>query len=377
MTGKERFLTAMMNQQSDMVPVCPDIGQQVVLKMKGRPFWDSYYYNDPELWQVYLEALKYFKFDGRFYYKGLDYVTDSQVKTERHVIKSDGNCMTVQTVHHTPAGDLDQEIVYFRDQAPAVTRGFIKDISADLEKYKYLFPKIVSYSDKSFRAMYDEIGDLGAVCMSIQVPGFHNWESIFNGGLPSVVYAEADYPEHIEELCRMQTEYIKQQIDCIMQARPDYIYLGSSGMLTLSSLEQVRKYCLPLVQYACAQAKKYNLPSMLHACGKSKALAGLFAEETDLNMINPLEAPPMGDAVLSEIKKLYGSKLALSGNILTTDVMLRGTPAQVKEACRKAIEDAGAGGGFALMTGDQCGRDTPEENIFAFVEAGRKYGRYN
>jgi len=27
--------------------------------------------------------------------------------------------------------------------------------------------------------------------------------------------------------------------------------------------------------------------------------------------------------------------------------------------------------------GDQCGRDTPEENIFAIVEAAKKYGRYD
>ena len=35
-----------------------------------------------------------------------------------------------------------------------------------------------------------------------------------------------------------------------------------------------------------------------------------------------------------------------------------------------------AGGRFILSTGDQCGRDTREENIFAMVEVCKTYGKY-
>ncbi len=34
------------------------------------------------------------------------------------------------------------------------------------------------------------------------------------------------------------------------------------------------------------------------------------------------------------------------------------------------------GGRFILSTGDQCGRDTPDENLMAMVETARTYGRY-
>lgn len=64
------------------------------------------------------------------------------------------------------------------------------------------------------------------------------------------------------------------------------------------------------------------------------------------------------------------------GNLHTTETMLFGTPEEVLSASRKAIQDAGANGGFILSTGDQCGRETPDENIFAMVEAVEKYGRY-
>lgn len=67
----------------------------------------------------------------------------------------------------------------------------------------------------------------------------------------------------------------------------------------------------------------------------------------------------------------------MKGNLHTTEVMLRGRPEDVVAAARKAIDDAAAGGRFILSTGDQCGRDTPDENIFALLEVAKSYGRYD
>ena len=57
-------------------------------------------------------------------------------------------------------------------------------------------------------------------------------------------------------------------------------------------------------------------------------------------------------------------------------VMLKGSPREVEEESRKAIEAVGAGGGFILSTGDQCRRDTHDDNILAMVMAAEKFGRY-
>ena len=83
----------------------------------------------------------------------------------------------------------------------------------------------------------------------------------------------------------------------------------------------------------------------------------------------------MGDCDLAEIKRLYGGKVALMGNIHTTQ-MLQGTPSDIEQAAKGAIDAAAAGGGFILSTGDQCGRDTPDANIYKLVEVAKTYGRY-
>jgi uroporphyrinogen decarboxylase len=118
------------------------------------------------------------------------------------------------------------------------------------------------------------------------------------------------------------------------------------------------------------------MPTHVHSCGPEKELVKILAEETDLTVVDPLEIPPMGDCDLKELKARYGKKIVLKGNIHTTNVMLRGTVQEVKDACKKAIDDGAEGGGFILSTGDQCGRDTPDKNIFAMIETAKTYGKY-
>ncbi len=80
---------------------------------------------------------------------------------------------------------------------------------------------------------------------------------------------------------------------------------------------------------------------------------------------------------LREVKKRFGDRFCLKGNVNTFEMMLNGSPADVEKEAKRCIDDAAAGGGFILSTGDQCGRDTPDENLFALVETAKNYGRYD
>ena len=133
-----------------------------------------------------------------------------------------------------------------------------------------------------------------------------------------------------------------------------------------------RQLAFPAVKRAVELASVAGMPTHIHSCGPERELVRVFAEETDLTVIDPLETPPMGDCDLGELKRLWGDKIALKGNLHTTDVMLRGTAPEVAAACRRAIDDAAEGGRFILSTGDQCGRDTPDENLHAMVDEAKR-----
>ncbi|NQT92935.1 MAG: hypothetical protein HQ559_09250 [Lentisphaerae bacterium] len=151
---------------------------------------------------------------------------------------------------------------------------------------------------------------------------------------------------------------------------------GGSGSLVFTSPSQFRELVLPVLKKTTALAREIGIATHVHSCGPQKEMVAMAAEESDLTVIDPLEVPPMGDCDLTELKKRFGSKIVLKGNLQTTEVMLRGSVDDVVAASRKAIDDAGAGGGFILSTGDQCGRDTPDANIRAMAETARTYGRY-
>ncbi|NLG50954.1 MAG: hypothetical protein GX552_12680 [Chloroflexi bacterium] len=218
---------------------------------------------------------------------------------------------------------------------------------------------------------------MGVYGVTVICPGFHTWFGLFEGSLETLSYLYYDAPDLIEELREMHERQLLKQAEMVIDARPDFILTGGSGTITLQSPRIARELTLPTLQKITRMAKEAGVLTMVHSCGREYDLVKMCAEETDLNCINPLEEPPMGDCSLAQVKREFGDRLSLMGNLHTTNVMLFGTPEDVERAAIKAIDDAGAGGGFILSTGDQCGRDTPEANIFKLVEVCKTYGRYS
>ena len=93
--------------------------------------------------------------------------------------------------------------------------------------------------------------------------------------------------------------------------------------------------------------------------------------------MEPLERPPGGDVDLAEVKRRFADKFCLKGNVNTFETMSNGSVQDVENEAKACIAAAAAGGGFILATGDQCGRDTPDENIFALVEVAKSFGKYD
>jgi len=75
------------------------------------------------------------------------------------------------------------------------------------------------------------------------------------------------------------------------------------------------------------------------------------------------------DTNLQEARRMLGNRVCLSGNVDPVKVLLRGSPRDVRNAVKRCIRDAGEDGGFIVNTGECVCRDTPIENLEAFVRA--------
>ncbi len=381
MNSKERFLAALSGTVPDRVPVTPDFSNMIPAKRTGLPFWDIYFFDGCPLWKAYLETADYFGIElwnvsgwsNRFLYaqRPVEFAV-------RHRWDKANDAMIRDTTMKTGRGELHQEEVCFRFDPPTPRHKFIKDPLNDwpLFRESLVAPVAVDQSDLAqARAECEKRGQ--AFGLSISYPGFQDWFGLVEGGVETLSYMLMDNPEIFDEWFELQMAIGTKSVELLLAEKPDYLFFGGSGTITLASPDLARRYALPALKKWTAMAKAAGIPTLLHSCGKSRILVDMLADETDLNCINPLEVAPMGDVDLAELKQARGKRMALMGNLHTTDLMLRGTVDEVYRASVAAMDAAAEGGGFILSTGDQCPRDTPEANIFAMVRAAQEMGVYD
>ena len=382
MTSKQRMLAAIRHEIPDRVPAAPDISNYVPAKRTGLPFWDIYFFNAYPLWQAYLDAIDYFGADAwvapdmyiPFTYEHVDVESKSEIIWDKA-----RDAMLSRTLTHTPDGDLTTETVCYRGDPPTPTIKPVQDLAHDLKRLRWTqpLPTGIDWAALEPQLAACRQRDI-AFGVTLGYPGFQGWMYVVQGGVEPLTYAEMDNPALLEEWAEWDLARGTRMLELMLDAKVlDYLLFGGSGTITLASPQLARKYCLPALKKWSRMCKEAGLPTMLHSCGKDRVLADMLAAETDIDLINPLEVPPMGDIDLAELKRAHGKRLSLMGNLHTTDVMLRGTPEYVRQVAIQAMRDAGRGGGFILSTGDQCGRETPDENLFALVEAAKQYGRYD
>jgi uroporphyrinogen decarboxylase len=388
MTSRERMLKAMRNEQPDRVPVAPDMSNMIPCRLTGKPFWDIYLYQDPPLWRAYMDAVNYFGTDGWIWSLDGFYLedpsaataTDENVKSETVIIEKSHE--RIVTRHYTQRKGHGREwdkhvMVYPRFDPP--TALLATKIGLEKPPTKWWPIEGVKPQKKGFDLLrealvhFDGRGVIGAM---VGPPQLANPE--YGGSDDYSIYDYCDRYDEVKRWSTKQREWGANYLKRILAGpvRPDFILTGGSGMLVFGTPKTVRDLSLPALKEITRICKEAGIPSQVHCCGPERELVEMCALETDLSSINPLEIPPMGDCNLADIKKKFGKKLSLMGNLHTTDVMLRGTVKDVRRESLKAIRAAGENGGFILSTGDQCGRDTPDENIREMVRVVGEFGHY-
>lgn len=147
-------------------------------------------------------------------------------------------------------------------------------------------------------------------------------------------------------------------------------------MLTLSNPQWVRELSIPTLKKATAMCRHAGIPSELHCCGREMEVMEMCAEETELDSINPLQPPPMGDCDLATCKTRFGKRFCLKGNVGVTNPMLLDSPEEVEKDVLRCLNAAKKGGGYILFTEEGLGANTPFENIRRFIEVGKREGVY-
>jgi uroporphyrinogen decarboxylase len=131
---------------------------------------------------------------------------------------------------------------------------------------------------------------------------------------------------------------------------------------------------LPLLRDEVHAFKKLGIPVIHHSDGNTTLLLPLLAE-TGIDGIHSIE--PTAGMDIGILKKEYGKRLTLIGNIDSGELLSFGTPDEVEHVVRDTIARAAPGGSYILSSSNSLHYACKLENIIAMLSAAKKYGKYS
>jgi uroporphyrinogen decarboxylase len=375
MTWKERMIAAYHREEPDHVPVAPELWYLVPAKLTGKPFYEV---GSPvgtiPLWEAQLNCARH--------YDVAAWLVPGPGRTRREppdpstyeVIE--GGRILVRNEMDSKFGKLTSAAIYPPDDA-----GW--PIERPVKEFRH-YEAFRNFGQTDFTALdlseiaecYEQCGGQGIVEVYVAGSFMDYVAGMRQGGMVQAIYDVLDNPGYFDEWfewfvdhCVRGTEHMAQH------AKADALFIGC-GYASLEILGEKlwRKYDAPLFKAVCDAAHKHGKIVHLHQHGGCMRILRDIVE-AGVDAVCPLERPPGGDVTdLAAVKREYGKDIALKGNVHTVETLIRGTVEDVIAQTRECLDAAKAGGGFILGTGDQVGHDTPEENLLAMIETGKRYG---
>ena len=242
---------------------------------------------------------------------------------------------------------------------------------ADLRDYRPPDPTLPGRSAEIEIARdmdHDQIALLGGV----QGPLTTLWLLMGYENISLTLY---DDPGLITELCALSNEFFKEAARRSVEAGCVGIWVSEDlGDSTRGffRLEHYREYLLPPFVELVDYVDGLGVPILLHSCGRITDYLEDLAQ-TKIAAVHPLQRTAGMD--LREVKENYGDRFCIIGNIDSSRTLPYGTPEEVAEEVREAIDIAAPGGGYILGSDHSLHDGIPVENITTMFKLGAEYGR--
>ncbi|MDW8061697.1 MAG: uroporphyrinogen decarboxylase family protein [Nitrososphaerota archaeon] len=183
------------------------------------------------------------------------------------------------------------------------------------------------------------------------------------------------YPDFIRSYLRYRTdiaiESAKRQVeagaDGIVNGA-DYAYKNGPFM----SPKIFKEIILPELRREVQAFKRMGAFVILHSDGNIKPLLE-YIVESGVDGVQSLD--PQAGIDIGEIKKLYGDRICLVGNICLRTLNV-GSLEDVARETIECIRKASPGGGHILTTANVVDVGVKFENFMKMIEVARKYGKY-
>jgi len=245
----------------------------------------------------------------------------------------------------------------------------IKD-RRDLKTYRAPDPTLPGRDSEIRAAVATDNNDM-AILGGVTGPLTTAWMLM---GYEGISYALYDDPGLVSEVLNISNEYHKEaarlcvESGCIGMWVSEDLGDSTRGFFRL---EQFRKYFLSPLAELVEYIDRLNVPVLLHSCGHITDYLDDLTQ-TKIASVHPLQRT--AGMSLRDVKKKYGKRLCIIGNIDSSRTLPYGTPADVAAEVRQAIDIAAPGGGYILASDHSLHDGISVENIIELFRVGREYG---
>jgi uroporphyrinogen decarboxylase len=175
----------------------------------------------------------------------------------------------------------------------------------------------------------------------------------------------------VNQLLEFATEQCHRLALAQIDAGADFTQIGEPlAGPDVSSPSVYRRFAFPYEKRLAGEMRTRGIPFAIHICGNATRIMSDLAE-TGAAM---LQTDSKVDMV--RCRQQTQGRAVLIGNVDTT-LMATGTPDQVQDAARAAIQAMGRQGWFILSSGCTIGATTPFASTHALVSAAERFGRYH
>ena len=347
MKPRDRFLTALNKGIPDRVPIWELIIDEPVLStiLRKEPTKTT-----SEKLRRYCELVDFLNMDG---------VTWG----EDQLMKKSGDTL------------IDEWGIVWRPNVSGIlypVKGPIKSIE-DIKSYSPPDPD-ASHRLESLGELIDRFrGERAVVFLGHEVFEFSHY---LLGGMDKLFRLYYFNPELAIQLAEKVSEYKLRVIERAIKLGADAVvcgddYANDKGPLIAPKL--FNKFLLPYIRKAVDLVHRLGKPYIKHTDGDIRLiLKGLI--DAGIDALHPIE--PAAGMDIAELKRLYGDKICLIGNIDCGKLLSECSPKDVVEVVKETIAKAAPGGGYILSSSNSIHPAVKPENFLAMVNAAKKYGVY-
>ena len=144
---------------------------------------------------------------------------------------------------------------------------------------------------------------------------------------------------------------------------------GSQNGLMISP-DLWRSLFKPYYARVFAEIHRLGMDAIFHSCGNVTPIVGDLID-IGLDMLDPVQPGAMD---IAQIAREFGGKAAFCGAVDVQNLLVSGSPQQVKDVVRRVVETLGRPFGGALLLGpaNVMTPDIPFENLVALFEAAHE-----